>query len=121
MRKKTTEKQKAYKKLKKELKTLTKDLDALVSENKKYNITASWVESWPIENLKESLDAQYKHPRARVALSDFKIKEKLRRDYHKKIDRFSVLEHELAAAEIDCILEKIEIALKDPNEGSSTK
>ncbi len=112
-KRKATDKQKAFKKLNKDYKNLVKDLNAIVAESKFYTVSNDWIGSLPISSLHESLDKDHLRPRTRMAYCDFKLKEKLSKDYNKKIDSFDILRHKTKEAEIDCILEKIAEALDE--------
>ena len=102
------------KKLKKSVKELCLDLQALTEEHDKYVPKGSseeimeWFHSLPIETLSESLNRERQLPRTKYSLLDIKHKFALRKLHNKKQEELEAKQIELNIARIDCVLSKIE-------------
>lgn len=94
--------------LTKTIKELTLDLQAIVEEHDRYRLNSSsvddafgWLNSLPIESLKESLDKDYSNPRSKYSLSDMKHKFALRKLHDQKKEKLEDLKSKLNIAKID--------------------
>ena len=101
------------KKLQRNLKTLSLDLEAIIQEHDKYRLSGTndeimhWYQSLPIESLKESLERDRHIPQTKYSLHHMKHKFALRKLCLKKTEEFEKMKIELNLAKIDCALEVI--------------
>jgi len=98
--------------LEKKVDDLLLDLDAIADEHNRYRFggmgaAESWINSLPIETLRESVSREHGHPRTKLALGDFKHKTGLRRLHEEYQDQLEQTEIELNVARIDKALEQI--------------
>ena len=96
-----------------EVKKLARDLDELVDRHNEFRVgggpqrVIEWFESFPIENLRESLDYDYDKPRQKLTLADLDEKGFIRREHYEKEEQLELAECKRTIAEIDFLLEKI--------------
>lgn len=102
-----TSESKRIKQLRRSVKELYLDLEAITAEHDNYQFGDGWFSSLPIETLKDSLDRQLGKPRQKPALGDLKHKYGLRRLHEQTSNQLLKANSELRIAEIDGLLEKI--------------
>ncbi len=99
-------------KLKKLYKNLCSDLDAIEKEHNRYKPANEaeamiWLESFPIESLRDSLDYENNRPRKKLSLKDVKHRSNLRLLYEHNLDALDKLYSDLNIAQIDLLLMKV--------------
>jgi hypothetical protein len=104
---------KQIKKLKKTVRELDLDLQAIIEEHDRYRFQDSddkvmqWFESLPIETLSESLNKEHNKPRTKYSLHDLKHKFNLRKLHEKKSKELDQKKSELNVAKINHVLSQI--------------
>lgn len=116
---------KLVRKLKKSVRELCLDLQAITEEHDRYVPKGSqeeiieWFHSLPIETLLESINREHNLPRTKYSLCDIKHKFALRKLHEKKKEELEQKQIELNIAKIDCVLSKIQGIENGHSEGST--
>lgn len=106
------------KKLEREMKRLAKDIDNIVSQHNSFtkdhtSISAqNWIESLPVESLKDSVNIENGKPTKKLTLGDLVQKSQLAKQFEEKTDKLDILAHKHNEAKIGAVLDKIEKLLK---------
>lgn len=105
-------KTKTIKNIEQEIVETTLDIKAIMEEHDRYKFKSeqeayTFIESLPIETLKESLDKDNGKPRSRISLKDIPHVNRLHREFDKKQDSLMKLKKDLFIAKIDELQEKI--------------
>ncbi len=96
-------------KLKKKNTSLNEDMETLMQEHN--NITASyksddmesWINSFPVENLDDSLTLDLGKDLEKLSISDLKERAKIRNKHDEAAEELLVNEHKIKAAEADVL------------------
>lgn len=100
------------KKIYDEIGIIEKKLEELVKEHDKYTLdneggAMQWLESFPIDNLYESLERDMGRPMTKLSVKDFAKKKKIRKEYTKLVQELGRKKREFTSNKIDLILSKI--------------
>lgn len=100
------------KQLEEEIKETTLDIKAIIEEHDRYKFKSdkevyAFMESLPIETLRDSLNKDLGKPRSKISLKDIPHIAKLYREFDKKQESLQKLKNDLFIAQVDELQEKI--------------
>lgn len=99
--------------LQKQGRQIASELKILEKEYKKNNfkgdskLVNAWIESFPIETLRDLINSEKNIPLGKFSLKTLKIKTKLRKQYEKKVEELEKTNYKLYIAKIDQLLDTL--------------